>query len=416
MSIDIYAIIWYHISVIKQIGEMYIMNKNTPEGTRDLLFSEAELYDKIITLLSENYELAGFQKVATPVFENYELIQKVNRSIEQEDLYKLTDNFGHLMAVRPDNTIPIARIAATKLKNEPMPQKLYYNQNIYRINSDYSGKRNEILQSGVELIGSSGLKSDLLCIMLALDTLKSLNLKYKLEIGHVGYFNSMLNELSLSEDEAATLRYCIEMKNFVRLNGYEKILQNNRVRKIPLLYGGAEVLGKAKELANKNENAISSINYVRKVYEMLSSCGYEDQIMIDMGIVHKYDYYTGIVFRGYVEGAGEPVLKGGRYDNLISAFGEPMPANGFAINVCAVADAIIKKDGLNSKKNVNAIVHYDESTLKRAIEIKSELIKKHISCELSCFDDPEETYKYAEIMNIPDVIDLTEGKIGGTRK
>lgn len=395
---------------------MNYLNKNTPEGTRDLLYAEAELYDDLTRLFSKNYEMSGFRKVETPVIENYDLITAIDRSINQENLYKLTDNTGHLLALRPDNTTPIARIAATKLRNAELPQKLYYNQNIYRINTDYSGKRNEILQSGIELIGESGLKADLLCIMTALEALKSLGLKCKLEIGHVGFFNALLKELDLDDEEAATVRNFVEMKNFVSLNMFDKNLQNEKIRKLPLLYGDHEVFGEAAELASGNKEANDALNYVKKVYDLLDNAGYADEIMVDMGIVHKFDYYTGIVFRGYIEGAGEPVLKGGRYDNLISAFGYDLPATGFAINVCAVADAIMKQLGFRKKESSKVIVHYDESTFRTAIKIKEEFMRENISCELSCFETSEEMYKYAEKMNISRVIDLTSGDAGRCAK
>ena len=395
---------------------MNYLNKNTPEGTRDLLYSEAELYDDLTRLFSKNYEMSGFRKVETPVIENYDLITAIDRSINQENLYKLTDNTGHLLALRPDNTTPIARIAATKLRNAELPQKLYYNQNIYRINTDYSGKRNEILQSGIELIGESGLKADLLCIMTALEALKSLGLKCKLEIGHVGFFNALLKELDLDDEEAATVRNFVEMKNFVSLNMFDKNLQNEKIRKLPLLYGGNEVFEEAAELALGNRDANDALDYVKKVYDLLDNAGYADEIMVDMGIVHKFDYYTGIVFRGYIEGAGEPVLKGGRYDNLISAFGYDLPATGFAINVCAVADAIMKQRGFRKKESSKVIVHYDESTFRTAIKIKEEFMRENISCELSCFETSEEMYKYAEKMNISRVIDLTSGDAGRCAK
>ena len=253
---------------------MNYLNKNTPEGTRDLLYSEAELYDDLTRLFSKNYEMSGFRKVETPVIENYDLITAIDRSINQENLYKLTDNTGHLLALRPDNTTPIARIAATKLRNAELPQKLYYNQNIYRINTDYSGKRNEILQSGIELIGESGLKADLLCIMTALEALKSLGLKCKLEIGHVGFFNALLKELDLDDEEAATVRNFVEMKNFVSLNMFDKNLQNEKIRKLPLLYGGNEVFEEAAELASGNRDANDALDYVKKVYDLMDSAGY----------------------------------------------------------------------------------------------------------------------------------------------
>ena len=385
---------------------MYKLNKNIPEGTRDLLYSEAELYDRITESFTKTYELSGFEKVETPTVENYDLIAAVNRSIKQENLYKLTDNSGHLLVIRPDNTTPIARVAATKLKNSALPQKLYYNQKIYRINGDYSGKRNEILQSGIELIGTTGLKSDLLCIITALEALKSLNLDCKLEIGHVGFFNALLDELDLNEDEALSVRSYVEAKNFVSLNMFDQKLQNDKIRRLPLLFGDRDVLEEAYKLAGDNDAAVETLKYVEKLYDLLVNAGYGDNIMIDMGIVHKFDYYTGTVFRGYIENAGEPVLKGGRYDRLLSSFDYDVPATGFAINVCAVADALIKTSMLPETRHSDVIVHYNESTFNNAINVKKTYSEKGLICELSVYDSIEETHKYAEKMNIGEVINL----------
>ncbi|MBO5220136.1 MAG: ATP phosphoribosyltransferase regulatory subunit, partial [Clostridia bacterium] len=356
------------------------LNKNIPEGTRDLLYSEADLYEKVTSDFTKIYESAGFGRVVTPAIENYDLIAAINRSIQQENLYKLTDNTGHLLVIRPDNTTPIARVAATKLKNAVLPQKLYYNQSIYRINSENSGKRNEILQSGIELVGAGGLKSDLLCIMTALETLKCLNLNLKLEIGHVCYFNALLSELNLSEDEAITVRSFVEAKNFVSLNMFDKNLQNEKIRKLPLLYGNEEVFAEAEKLAEGNADAIAALDYVRALYDLLVSAGYGDDIMIDMGIVHKFDYYTGLVFRGYIDNAGEPVLKGGRYDKLLDSFDFDTPATGFAINVCAVVDSLIKAGNLPAMRHADAIVHCDDATVAAAINVRNSYLERGLLC------------------------------------
>ncbi len=383
------------------------LRMTTPDGTRDLLYSEADLYEDVTKKLAEIYESAGFSRIATPSIENYDLIASVNPSIKQESIYKLTDNTGHLIAIRPDNTTPIARVVATKLRNATPPLKLYYNQNIFRINSDYSGKRNEILQSGIELIGASGIKSDLLCITTALDALKCFGLKFKLEIGHVGFFNALIAEMNLSEEEIMTVRSFVEAKNFVSLNMFDENLKNDTIRALPLLYGNEEVFESALKLSGNNPDAIAALNYVRELYELLKSAGYADDIMIDMGMVHKFDYYTGTVFRGYIDNAGEPVLKGGRYDKLLSQFGNDMPATGFAINICAAVDSLIKSEQLKDKTPCDAIIHFDAVTFDKAVEMKKQLLCEGIRCELSVFDTIGETQGYAEKLGIGKVIDLS---------
>ncbi len=388
------------------------LNMTIPEGTRDLLFSEADLYENITDDFRMIYEAAGFSRICTPAVENYDLFCEVNRSLQQENIYKLTDNTGRLLVIRPDNTTPIARVVATKLKGATLPQMLYYDQHIYRVNSENSGMRNEVLQSGIELVGAGGLKSDLLCIMTALDALKTIGLDFKLEIGHVGYFNALISAMNLSEEEAMTVRSFVEAKNFVSLNMFDKNLQNDVIRKLPLLYGNEEVFAEAEALAGDNRDALAALDYVRSLYDALCESGYGENIMIDMSMVHKFDYYTGTVIRGYIDKAGEPVLKGGRYDKLLCKFDYDVPATGFAINVCAVADALIKSGMLPEKKHSDAIVFYTMDKLSDAIAVRDGYFERGFVCELSVFDTIEKTEAYARAQGIGEVIDLTK-RAGG---
>ena len=130
-------------------------NMTIPEGTRDHLYGEAELYENLTRRFGAIYEAAGCKRISTPAIENYDMFAAVNRSLKEEGVYKLTENTGRLLVLRPDNTTPIARVVATKLKGEPLPLKLYYSQPIYRINSDFSGMRSEVVQSGIEMVGAS---------------------------------------------------------------------------------------------------------------------------------------------------------------------------------------------------------------------------------------------------------------------
>ncbi len=392
---------------------MQKQNMTVPEGTRDLLYREAELYDSVSMNFERVYTQMGFSRICTPAVENYDLFKSVNRSLKEENIYKLTDNTGRLLAIRPDNTTPIARVVATKLRNAPLPQKLCYNQHIYRVNSENSGMRNEILQSGIELVGAGGIKSDLLCIMTALDALKTIGLNFKLEIGHVGYFNALISKMSLSDDEIMDVRSFVEAKNFVSLNMFDKNLQNDVIRKLPLLYGNDEVFAEAETLAGDNKEALAALNYVRELYTTLCGAGYGEYIMVDMSMVHKFDYYTGTVIRGYIDHAGEPVLKGGRYDKLLEKFDYDVPATGFAINVCAVADALIKSGKLPGEKHSYAVIFYDTDSLNSAIELMESYRERGLACELSAFETLAETKEYAKAMNIETVVDLTSGKDGG---
>jgi len=313
-------------------------NLNIPEGTRDVIFDEAERYAEITEKLAEVYRGIGFREIKTPALEYYDVFDTHSRFIKQENMYKLTDNNGRLLVLRPDNTMPIARIAATKLKNAPMPQKLYYNQSIYRINSDYTGRRNEVMQSGIEIIGESGTDGDFSCITTAFKSLGALKTGFKLEIGHVGFYNALIKETGLDEDENRTIRKYVDAKNSVQLSGYAGERRLAKILRLPSLYGGSEVLEEAARLAEGNEEAMETLRYLSELYDKLCKAGYSENLLIDLGMVHSIDYYTGIVFRGYIDGAGGAVLSGGRYDRLLNDFGADLPAVGFAIDVSTAAE------------------------------------------------------------------------------
>ena len=386
-------------------------NKKLPEGMRDTLFGDVLLCRDIEKRLSKAYLAAGFRQIMTPAVEYMSVFDNDSLGMLEESMYKLTDNGGHLAVLRADNTMPMARVAATKLRNEPLPLKLYYDQKIYRINNDYSGHRSEILQSGVEFIGVSGLRADLIILTTALEALKSLGTGYKLEIGNAAFCNALIEALGLDEKENRKVKALIDTKNTVSLgNSADGANGIDKIRRIPLLFGGSEVFAEAKELAAGNEAALSALDYVMTLYSALDEAGWGDKVLIDLGIVNTMDYYTGAVFRGYIDGAGEPVLIGGRYDRLIASFGYDTPATGFAVNVGLVADTL-SKSGRRTEYDISEyMVNFSPDSYGKAAALTNEYRAKGIRVELSPFDSVENTLEYARKTGIRRVAAVTNEK------
>lgn len=388
-------------------------NKNLPDGTRDILYDEARLYSEITEILSNEYRTRGFRQVMTPAIEYYDVFAESGRFLEPERMYKLTDNNGRLLVLRPDNTMPIARVASTKLKNERLPQKLYYHQSVYRMNGDYSGKRSEILQSGVEMIGDCGIKSDMICLTTAIHALLALKLPFQIEIGHVGYYNALIAAMDLEESTAEKVRQFVDSKNTVSLNFLSQRSDRmakacETIQKIPLLYGGLEVFPKAEALAEGNAEALEAAAYVRRLYQTLVDAGYGKYICVDFGLVHQIDYYTGVVIRGYAAGAGEAVLSGGRYDRLLSGFDRQAAATGFAINVCMVAEALKKAGRTPQEKKPDCVVHFAPEHFREAEEYRRLQAAAGKLAELTAFETLEESLAYAAARGIP-VLATVEG-------
>ncbi len=359
--------------------------RNVPLGTRDIMFKEARLFRTLENKLTSLYEDKGFSQIMTPGLEYYDVFE-TGSTLAQEQMYKLTSQDGRLLVLRADNTTPIARVAATKFDNGT-PVKLFYHQKVYRLNEGYKGRKSEIAQSGVEILGASGIHADLICLLTAIDTLSAFGDDFKLEIGHVGFYNALISELSLDTEQANKLRRLVEAKDANKIAGFDKI------KKIPFLFGGEEVLAEAEKIADGNAEAQNALVYLKKLYAALSVAGYKDKIVIDLGIVHTFDYYTGVVFKGYMAGAGEPVLTGGRYDTLISKFDKDIPATGFGVNMSEVADTLLRESSATEQpKEEKELVYFDAVSIKTA----SDYVKATDGAELSVLATKRLSMDYAE--------------------
>ena len=338
---------------------------NTPEGTRDRLFAECQERRQVQARLTRLFRQRGYLEVSTPETEFYDLFALSGSAIPQERMIKVGDPSGKFCVMRPDSTTPIARVAATKLAALPLPQRLYYDQSVYRSNPAHNGGSREIPQCGVELIGARGKKADLEIIVTAIDALRSCGApRFHVELGHAGFFRDLAARLEVGESTVEEMRALIEGKNFAALNAFLAPYAENpataALSRLSRLFCGAEVLAEAEKLAGKSE----AVDYLRGLYDELSAAGYGQYVRFDLGMVHQIDYYTGVVFRGYVEGAGEAVLSGGRYDHLVEVFGREAQATGFAVDVDAVARTLPE----TPLPALRYVVHYEPGYLAQALE------------------------------------------------
>lgn len=316
----------------------------TPQGSRDLLFEECDDRRKVESILSALFKEKSYRKVMTPTIEFFDVFKSDNLGIEPEEMYKLSDNLGRTTVLRPDNTAPIARLVATRLSADDFPVRLYYNQNVYIRNKQLAGRTDEIEQSGIELIGDGSMEADIEVISMAYEALKRNNVNsFKIELCHAGFFNSILDRMHLTSMQKADICNYIEGKNYAALGDLLDSLGNSReseiIKKLPRLFGGAEVIDEARSLYS-DEQTDSALSYLKTVYNKLCNMGFEKEILIDLSLVNRSNYYTGIIFRGYAQGSGVTIISGGRYDNLIGEFGLDAPAVGFGVNVSALCDVM----------------------------------------------------------------------------
>jgi len=327
-----------------------MMNKKlTPEGTSDKLFAAKAAEKKILRRLEKTFEAAGYKEVRTPGFEFLSVFS--SSSFPQEEVYKLADSKGRLIAARPDNTLPIARLAATKLKGEKLPLKIYYSQSVFRRAPEYLGRDTEVLQAGVECIGEKGFDADAELLALAASALaETYKGNFRIEIGHIGLFKNLLEKLAAADEDKERIHRYVASKNYAALEeALEPYLAKKATKraaetllKLPRLFGGTEILSEAAAVfADADPEAKDILSYLKKIAAALGTRGFADKIVLDLGLVNEAEYYTSLVFRGYGESAGEPLLSGGRYDGLTKDFGADLPGAGFGINVDLLTEAAL---------------------------------------------------------------------------
>lgn len=194
---------------------------NTPEGTRDRLFSECAGRRRTQGTLTHLFKERGFSELFTPEVEFYDLFVRSGNPLPQESFLKIVDRSGKIMVMRPDCTIPIARVAATRLKAVPLPQRLYYNETVFRSGQAHWGGSAEIAQCGVELIGAAGEEADREALSLAVEALAAASSRpFHIEVGHVGIFRALAAELGLDGVQTEQARTLMEAKHFAALNDF----------------------------------------------------------------------------------------------------------------------------------------------------------------------------------------------------
>lgn len=379
---------------------------STPEGTRDRLFGATRLFRQNERRIRNLFEERGFDEVITPSVEYYDVFTQAQSSLGLERMYKITDRNGRLLVLRPDNTTPIARVVSTKLNEDVLPLRLYYMQKVHRASSFHRGHSTEVMQGGVELMGASGMMADLDILTCAFEALEAVGgNNFRIELGHAGIYRALIRSLDIDREEAENIRRLIENKTYAALRDALEPFKDQEayhaLLAMPTLFGGSDVLDEVKNLTS-NEKVLAATAYLKKLMDAIAAAGFADNVMIDLGLVHGMDYYTGMMFCGYMGGAGSTVLQGGRYDHLCGHFGKDIPATGFAIDIDALSGTV----ELASETAVTELVFTDAANLQTALTYIHESNK---TAELAPCDTVEEAMAIAAKKHIPTLVSFAEG-------
>ena len=237
---------------------------------------------------------------------------------------------------------------------------------------------------------------------------------FKLEIGHAGFFKELCKKLNVSDEIVSEIYDCVESRNFVSLNNIlDKIGKNDiteSVRNLPRFFGGIEIIEKAKQIDLGDEGQ-KSLDYLKELYMLLCEAGLSDKIVIDLSLVNRTNYYTGIIFKGYLQGSGISVVSGGRYDCLGAEFGRDMPSTGFGIETGALASVMLSRDELDEEKTPDVIVFSEKDLIVKALAYSKNLRYYGTYCENSTFETFEETKEYAKTKGIKKICVVTENGV-----
>jgi ATP phosphoribosyltransferase regulatory subunit len=320
----------------------------TPEGVRDLLPELAGKKRGLESRIQEIFGRWGYCEVSTPAFEySANFIGDMKADLE-DNVYRFLDERGRTLVLRPDFTLPLARVSATHLAGGAMPLRLCYGGNIYRYASQKQGKQRELTQAGVELIGSGCAGADAEVIALAAAVLQELGLaEFTLCLGHVGFLDALLESYSVSPAGREQIKEYFSKKDFVSLKDMVQNLPvsteaKEAIMRVPMLRGGKETLAEAASLVVGGE-AKEPLRVLAEVWDVLDDYGATQFATVDLGLVRNLDYYTGMVFEGYTGGLGYAICGGGRYDQLLGNFGPELPAVGFALNIDHLLTLLQKK-------------------------------------------------------------------------
>ena len=383
------------------------MNKliHTPEGVRDIYSEEYKKRQYLQSRMLDTIKLYGYENIQTPTFEFFDIFAKEMSTVSARELFKFFDRDGNTLVLRPDFTPSIARACAKYFTEDIRPIRLSYSGNVFSNNLNYQGRLKESTQLGVEFIGDHSLEADAEIISLACETLLSVGLKdFKISIGHAAILNGLMEACGFDEDEIFEVKEFVLNKNFFGLDEYLS-LKNVEPRLIELfallrnIYSSPKEFSIGKEIASKYEKLYQSFEYFEKLYELLEIYKVSDYVSFELGLISLHEYYTGVIFSGYTYGSGEPIVKGGRYDQLLGYFGKDAFAIGFAVFVDGLQMAVD-----NQKINV-PVEHKGDVILyrKEDREVAIEKVKTYRDygkvVQMIRFSSDEELARYKEMFS-----------------
>lgn len=341
-----------------------------PLGMRDTF---PDIYEKIEDVRQVGRSLLkgrGYSFIKTPSVEYYDTVGKAS-AIADATLFKLVDSQGNTLVLRPDMTTPIARVVTSKLLKEKIPQRLAYFENVFRAQQQEGGRPAEFEQMGIELIGDASVYADAEVILTAIELVKAYGIEaFKVTVGHAGVLSTILKDYTESEQQAEQLNELLVQRNYV---GFEEAIRTFNLPKTKtdaLLAFIEEALSLTSiEDIEKYMRKNDALDYMQKLWQLLSQAGYEQYLAIDFTLSSHMSYYTGMQFEVFADGSGFPLGNGGRYDGLLENFGMNIGATGFGLRIDRLLEAMPREELVQQP----VLVLFTEANFQLALQKANEL-------------------------------------------
>ena len=320
----------------------------------------------------------GYRHVITPLVESMEVLDLGLGVDQRRRLFKFTDGRGDVVALVGERTVPVARLAAGKLRGAALPLRLCYSGPVVSTDEGRFHHRRETYQVGAELIGASGPVADAEVIALAARCMEAAGIRrYQVDVGHAEFFHGIMDAVRLPDDVKASVRSALAARDFVSLESLLegtplKSAEHELLLRFPALRGGPEILDAAGGLV-RNRRSEAALGELARVRELLVAHGIGDVVVLDLGAIRDFDYYTGVIFEGYGPDLGQPVAQGGRYDGLLARFGRPAPATGFVIQLDLVSEMLTRAARSPQLPRIEAALAWTGTGLATALRLGSTL-------------------------------------------
>jgi len=317
---------------------------HTPDGFRDRVGASMTKKLELMERLSEVFGKYGCTPIETPTVEFFDVFSSGIGTTPSSALYKFFDRDGNTLVLRPDFTPSVARAAAMYTPEEAFPAIYSYSGSTFVNSAEYEGIYKESTQMGAECFGDGSPEEDAKMLALTCELLLAAGIEeFQISIGQVDYFKGLMETSPFGAEETERIRALVSGKNTFELRDFLKMHPagesiETALLKLPMLFGrGGGVLEKARELA-MNERQEAAVTRLEEIRKILVDKGLESYVGFDLALLSKYNYYTGIVFSALTYGAGEPLARGGRYDDLMGYFGKSRPAVGVGVFVDRILD------------------------------------------------------------------------------